>query len=424
MGWSCASSRHGRRVGGGPALGPQTAICVALAALCFGLGVPGGVSASDSDESSFSHRLAQAQYFLEEGLFSEAEQSLARAAADPQAPENPQVFVLLARCRLQLGRVGPAVDDIRRAEALYKGKLPPEAQNLFNFLTTRFGKVLVVGASLESALRPEPVAPILDPEIKRLLRAALASLDGQEQEGTTSVHLPVGAYQLGGHVVEVRADGNTRMDLRPSVGRAAAGVYGEQVTGAAAARDLGDSRTSGPALALRLGAAAAGQQKSAAFGLRVLLALEAPLAQQRAVLRLGGGLEMSQLEQIQGVLGGVPAGWLPFVHLAGGAQIPLPAGMALSPFFAWNVGYGHPTESLLPVGYLAPFHYLVHGPDVELRWTLPSRTGAAKKARVWVDLGARFLLRESWPFGELGVQDSRPHLSVGGGLDFGIRVGR
>ncbi len=147
--------------------------------LCLAvLGPPGSALAQGgTPASSFSHRIAQGEFFLESGLVEQALREFRAAAAMPEAREHSEVFVLLARTEYRAGDLSAAVDAIRSAHALDGAARDPEVTELHEFLTTRFGKVLVIGAGTDGAVMPVPAVAILDPEVKRIFELAVERLE-------------------------------------------------------------------------------------------------------------------------------------------------------------------------------------------------------------------------------------------------------
>ena len=175
---------------------------------------------------------------------------------------------------------------------------------------------------------------------------------------------------------------------------------------------------------LRFGGQAFYQQSSASAGGRILAAWEGGFAGGRVGLRLGGGLDFGRLERVVAT-DPAPIGLQPLAQVAGGPVFPAGARLVVAPWLSWTVGYGHPVEAALPSGYRGPVHYLVQGPDFEVTLRLGSRNRPRKGRGVRVEpvIAARFLFRESRPLGAELDDDKKPHLTVGGGLDLGLRVG-
>ena len=263
---------------------PCASRALALALLLVGVACALPAPAAAQEESSFSHRMAQGRFFLEQGLLQQALAEFEAASLLPEGTTDVAVHQLIARTRYKLGQVGGAVESARTAAALQE-RLAPEFAEFHEFLTTRFGKVLVVGARAEDAERPEPVSPLLDPELKRAFEAAMNRLDGGGS-GSTSIYLPVGSYRVAGHIVEVKPTTATRMDLRPSVGvGGTGGVYGERRGGGTRKKRPPRSRPQrtakppptrpssapldlGGALDVRAGGLGYGQQGNASGGMR------------------------------------------------------------------------------------------------------------------------------------------------------------
>ena len=391
-----------------------------------------GTTSASADEAagtSFSHRMAQGRFFLDSRLWQQARAEFEAAVAMPQGQRDPEVHTLLARTAYRVGDVTAAVEAVRRARALSEGGPSDDLAELHEFLTTRFGKVLVIGAGASDAHLPQPVVPILDPELKGVFERAVDRMDEPASSGSTSIYLPVGTYRVGSHLVEVTPEGTARMDLRASVGLATGGVYGERRGGgerSGPVRGGGRPRLPGvlPSPTSWFSVMAVGQafdqQGNGAGAGNLLIGWEGHAALPVG-LRVVGGLSVGRMERITAETP-APAGVQPLLQLAGGAVL-RPGRLLLMPWLAFTAGYGHPVESALPEGYQGPVHYVVFGPDVELRLGLPAiTTGSGEQIRAQV--GLDFLIRESRPLGPGSEDDPRPHLSVGGGLVVGLMIGQ
>jgi len=401
------------------------------------LGLLAGPAAAGDEGlgTSFSHRMAQGRFFLEQGQWQSALREFSVAAEMPAGQGDPEVHTLLSRCFYRVGDLAGAVEAVRRAKALSDGNPSADLAGLYEFLTTRFGKVLVIGAGSDDAYLPEPAAPILDPELKGVFERAVQGLDQPASSGSTSIYLPVGTYRVGSHLVEVTSLGTARMDLRPTVGLATGGVYGERKTGPGSrngGRDGGGTKVRQPRsprlprtlpeaaswFALTGGGALFGQQGQATGGGRLLVGFEGHAALPIG-LRVSGGVSIERLERITAPEP-APPGAMPLLLVASGPVL-RPGGLLLMPWLGFSMGYGHPFESALPEGYLGPVHYLVFGPDVEVRLALPALLDGGRQLRGVV--GLRLQVRESRPLGPGSGRDPRPHLGVGAGVDLGLLVG-
>jgi hypothetical protein len=379
-------------------------------ALLLALGSASPALAGEAGATSFSHRMAQGRFLLDGGLAAQALAEFQKAAETETGRNEPEVHHLLARAAWEAGVVPVAMDAIRRARALSGPRPDPDLVELHDFLTTRFGKVLVIGGAADDARIPEPAVPLLDPELKRVFEAALTALRAPGG-GSTSVYLPVGAYRVGSHLAEVTAGGTTTMDLRPTVGMTPSGVYGEGAAPRSARGGLEVSHR------LVVGGAGGGyaQQGDGAGSARLLVGWE-PWFDERAGLRLALGAGVLRMERIQ------PAdsdalGFLIEGQVAGGPLFEAPGVGALGPWLAWQIGAGRPIEATLPDGYEGPAAYLVHGPDLGLRVVLPRR-GAVQGA---VELAAT--VREFLPLGPDRSVDEKPHLAVGGAAALCLLLG-
>lgn len=400
---------------------------------------------AQEEVSSFSHRMAQGRFFLEQGLLRQALNEFEAAAVLPEGQADVAVHQLIARTRYQLGDLPGAVDAVRTAAALQE-RMPPEFAEFHEFLTTRFGKVLVIGARVEGATRPEPVTPLLDPELKRAFEAAVDKM-GEEGTGSTSVYLPVGSYRVAGHIVEVGATTVTRMDLRPTVGvGGTGGVYGERRGAGKApkakkpkkntqgavkkptreprartARPAPGPLDVGGALDLRVGGFGYGQQGNASGGARGGASGELVLG-HRVGIRGGVQVGAWRAERVQLLTddplarGAGPAvlveGWVGVSVLA-----TIASGMLVGPELGWGIGGSTPIAALMPDGYLGPERYFVHGPDLGVRTVFGNATVTARP-----QVALKAMVREHWPMGTVLPTDTTPHLSVGGILEAGVRI--
>jgi hypothetical protein len=329
---------------------------------------------------------------------------------------DAEVHVLLAQVRLSLGEIAAAVEAVRTARALVRERPNRELSELHEFLTTRFGKVLIIGGGTEGAHLPEPIHVILDPELKRLLRIALERFDDLGGSGSTSLYLPVGSYRVGTHIVSVGARKTVRMDVRASVGSAGGGVYGEFTD---PERPPGGAGAARAGAVLRFGGLGFLQQGTAGGGGRVLVGLEGDLGAPGPGLglRVAADVGFHRVERVDSRAGAAGAfGVLPGASLAIGPVIVLPGDRAsLLPWLSLALGYAAPIPDTLPQDYSGPRAYFTYGGDVELRVRFHLEGGS-----VHPEISARFLYRETQPLG--AVSDPRPHSSVGAGLGFGFWI--
>ncbi len=374
---------------------------------------PGPAAAEEGSETSYSHRMEQGRFFMKSGLAVQAVAEFEAAAQTPTGRMDPEVHHLLARAAWQAGRVGRAVEAVRHAWALVKGRGGDDLAELHEFLTKRFGKVLVIGLSIDGARRPEPAAPILDPEMKRAFEAALKALDTQSEDGSTSIWLPVGAYRIGSHLLEVTAGSTARMDLRPSVGEAARGVYGER-TGQADGPRTGSAPSVTQHLLVRLGGDGFGQQGSGAGAVQVLAGWEPWLGP--VALRLAGGLSAGRAERLLAEES-APIALGPLASLGVGVVGPLPDGGSVGPWLSWQVAWSGVADASLPEGYAGPTSYLVHGPELGLRLA-PPVAGPVQPA-----LSLYGLFREYQPLEAVSAIDQKPHFAAGGGAALDLLIG-
>lgn len=402
-----------------------------ILALVLALAATSATAGDEGLGTSFSHRMAQGRFFLDSGLWQQARTEFEAAAEMPQGQRDPEVHTLLARTAYRVGDIAGAVDAVRTARALSEGSPSADLAELHEFLTTRFGKVLLIGAGSDEIHLPQPVVPILDPELKGVFERAVERLDEPASSGSTSIYLPVGTYRVGSHLVEVTPEGTARIDLRPTVGLTTGGVYGERKTGPGRNGHAGERVERKPRLLRPLPAAASwfglmaggqafDQQGNGTVGGRLMLGWEGHAALPLG-LRVTGGVSIQRMERITAETM-APPGVQPLLLLAAGPVL-RPGGLLLMPWVAFSAGYGHPFETGLPEGYHGPVHYLVFGPDLEVRLGLPAlTTGGGQLVRGQV--GLRLLVREARPLGPGSEADPRPHLSLGGGIDVGLLVGQ
>jgi hypothetical protein len=399
----------------------ELAVLLAVGALGL-LSAPRVAIAQEANQpTSFSHRMAQGRFFLDAGMAHQALGEFEAAALLPEGQAEPEVHQLLARTRYRLGEIGGAVEAARTAAALVP-RMDPEFAEFHDFLTSRFGKVLIVGSASTHAVRPTPAVPLLDPELKRAFEEALVRLDAMD-EGSTSIYMPVGSYRVGEHIVEVVAKGATRMDLRPTVDASGSGVYGERKGGErrggerkGGAGSKGSKAPTSPptgALLLQGGGTGYAQQGSGSAGLRGAIGAELGVAGDRVFLSAGLLGALGRAERIQGAQTPPPAG-------GGGVRLEVsaagPAGaVRLGPLLAGSLVGLAPFTAALPEGYAGPTRYLVQGPEVGLRVE-----GPGEKARPVIEVFG--FVTESTPLGVASVRDGRPHLTAGAGLDVGVRL--
>jgi len=388
---------------------------LAVAALALTLAAPSAWGREEAEEAtpstpatSYSHRMAQGRFFLEANQSRQALAEFEAAALLPEGQARSEVHQLLAQTRYALGEIAGAVEAAKTAAAL-EARLPPEFAEFHDFLTGRFGKVLIVGGSVPNAARPEPATPILDPELKRAFEGALARID-QLEDGSTSIYLPVGSYRVGGHIVEVIAKGITRMDLRPSVGDTGRGVYGERrKDDRKTKKRRGKKKATEPhgALLLQTGAAGYAQQGAAGGSARGLVGAE--LGVGRLVLDAAGLLGVTRAERLVGV-SATPSPQL-------GARL------GIAGAFGGRVRVGPSLAALIggvfvpaaPAGYLGPDAYGLLGVELGLRLELPGD-------RASLVVTPHGFAAESAPIAALRPEDAAPHLTVGGGVDVGVRI--
>lgn len=371
--------------------------------------------AEDAAETSYSHRMEQGRFFMKSGLSAQALAEFEAAAQTPTGRMDPEVHHVLARAAWQAGRVGRAVEAVQHAWALVKGRGDDDLAELHEFLTKRFGKVLVIGIGVDGARRPEPAAPILDPEMKRAFEVALRALDTPAHGGSTSIWLPVGAYRIGSHLLEVTAGATARMDLRPSVGEAVRGVYGER-----GARSSGQATPKPPApgghhLRLRAAGELLGQQDTVVGAGQLGASWEVwlgPLA-----LALGGGVDVSRAERVR-VEGNVPVAAGPRGEAEVGAVLKTPRGLVIGPWLGFGLGWLGPVDDTLPGGYLGPRSYLVGSAELGLRMAFPSASALRPALRVHATF------REFSPLDAQRDSDVAPHFAAGAGLSVELLVGK
>ena len=147
----------------------------------------------------------------------------------------------------------------------------------------------------------------------------------------------------------------------------------------------------------------------------------------RLALRVAGEVGIGGLERLEGKdVAKSPLGVTASIQLGVGPVLRLAPRLVLTPWLAWNLGYGHPIGVVLPEGYQGPVHYLIHGPDLEFLLAFaPPAVRGTRRDEVMVEpvLGLRVLFREVRPLGLEPHEDRRPHLALGGGVEFGLRIG-
>ena len=400
---------------------------VLLAAALVVAATPGAAMADGDGSaplSSFSHRMAQGRFFLDAGQARQALAEFEAAALLPDGQSRPEVHQLIARTRYELGEIGGAVEAAKTAAAL-SDRLEPKFAEFHDFLTSRFGKVLVIGANVEGASEPEPATPLLDPELKRAFVAAKADIATRE-DGSSSIYLPVGSYRVGAHIVEVVARGVARMDLRPSVGSSGSGVYGERrkEDRRGTKRPVRNTPPKGkriaptpPSGAFLIGGGGSGyaQQGSASAAARLLVGAELGALSGGLVVDVSLQAGILRAERFQGGPSAPPAGLFGGRFAVAGA-LPVGSRLRIGPMLAWSIGVAGAAPDLLPSQYSGPLAYLVQGPEVGLR------VAGDLRSRVRPVLAIYGFVTESTPVGAMLTADTRPHLSVGGGLDVGVRV--
>jgi len=395
---------------------PRAALVVLALALLWSLPLH---AAEPGETSSFQHHLVQGRFLLEEGQLTGALAEFEAAAEMPQARRNAELHYLLARVYYATDRVSEAMPSILRARtlAMQQGTFEDEMVGLYEFLVATFARVTVVGAGPEAKV-PEPVVPILDPKLKRIYEHTVQYLRAPIHDASVVVYLPVAAYRLGGHIVELKAERNMRLDLRATTGQAASGVYGE-------GRSVGPPAGLG-SLLLQLGVHGFYQQGAGGVGGRFQAGWMCRFVGGHLALRVAAELGLGGIERLHSAnevktLFGISAA----AQVGVGPVFVLSPRVALTPWFSWSVGYGHPMEVELPTDYEGPVHYLIHGPDLEVLFSFAARRSTARNAGAMVEpvVGLRVLFRESRPLGIAEYEDARPHLTVGGGVEFGLRIG-
>jgi len=369
--------------------------------------------------SSYQHRMAQGRFFLQAGLARQALTEFEAAALLHEGQSEPEVHQLLAQTRYALGEIGGAVESARTAAAL-SPRLSPEFAEFHDFLTSRFGKVLVVGGASEGALTPAPATPLLDPELKRAFLAARSRLE-TFGDGSTSIYLPVGTYRVGGHIVEVVAKGVTRMDLRPVVDASGSGVYGErrresksESKGSSKPKKPASSHPASGALLVRGGGSGYAQQGSGSGGARLLVGPELGLAGGRMVLDAALMVGLTRAERVVGGSGAPPA---PLVggRVSVAAAVAVGSTLRLGPMLGWSMAGASPVSAGLPDGYDGPRQYVTQGPELGVRLV-----GEGRGVRPLLQVFG--FLHESTPAGVSTGPDTSPHLTAGVGVDLGMRI--
>jgi hypothetical protein len=370
--------------------------------------------------SSYQHHIAQGRYLLEQGLTNQAILEFEAAALMPDAKHDVGLHFLLAHSYYEQDRVEDAIPAIRNARRISsaRGDFTEEMRGLLSFLEATFTLVRVVGAGPEARL-PEPVTPLLDPKIKRILEEALNFVRAPGHEGPVEVFLPVGAYRLGGHIVELQAERKQKLDLRATTGASSrAGVYGE-------GRSVGPPYGMG-SLLLQMGFAGLYLQGEGAVWGRFLVGWMCRFVNGHLGLRFAGDFGARPIERLQGEQNvKTPLGMTAGIQLAAGPVFRPTAKISITPWIGWNASYAHPIAIALPTSYQGPRHYFVHGPDLEVLVGFLPRSPASGRRAVPVEpvVGLRIFLRDHHPLGLEQQDDARPHLTAGAGVEFGLRVG-
>ena len=166
------------------------------------------------------------------------------------------------------------------------------------------------------------------------------------------------------------------------------------------------------------------QGEAGAWG-RFLVGWMCRFAKDRLALRFAGSFGTRPIERLQGESNAsTPLGLAAGIQLAAGPVLRPGARLAITPWFAWNLSYGHPMGISLPSSYQGPIHYLVHGPDIEVLFGFPPKKAVSSRGvPVEPVVGLRMFLREHRPLGLEEQDDSLPHLTAGAGVEFGLRVG-
>ena len=389
--------------------------------MCFFFLLEASLAASaPAEPSSYQHHIAQGRYLLEQGLTNQAISEFESASQMPDANRDAGLHFLLAHSYYEQDRVEDAIPAIRKAQssASPRGDFTDEMSGLLAFLESTFTLVHVVGAGPEARL-PEPVTPLLDPKLKRILEQVLSFLRAPGHEGPVEVFLPVGAYRLGGHIVELKAARKKRLDLRATTGASSrAGVYGE-------GRSVGPPDGLG-SLLLQMGVAGLHLQGEGAVWGRFLVGWMCRFVNGRLALRFAGDFGARPIERLQGEQNvTTPLGMTAGVQLAIGPVFRPTAKVSITPWIGWSASYAHPIAIALPLSYQGPRHYFVHGPDLEVLVGFLPRANAPSRRAVPVEpvVGLRVFLRDHRPLGLEQQDDARPHLTAGAGVEFGLRVG-
>jgi hypothetical protein len=361
-----------------------------------------------AEGASYAHQAAQGRFLMQQGRVKDGVAALRLAVDTPEGRRDGAILELLARGALQLGDVGLAIDSARSAASVMGNLASPELLAFAEELQRRFGKVLVLGGGEEGAWVPEPAAPVLDPEWKRLYQLGLTRMKAREG-GSTAVWLPVGAYRVGGQVVVVEGGTTTRMDLRREIGQQGV-VFGERRTGPRTAPTVpveGRFR-------LGLGGGAYGQQGDGGGVGGVRLGAQLAIG-QRVVLQPWGAVDVLLIERLRGAT--APPAVALGGGLEGGADGEPREGLHVGPRLGFALQWAHPIDASLPAGYAGPLQYLRFGPDlgIELRRAMGEGPEVGFQLRV--------SFREHRPLDPPVGSDPRPHWSLGAGVELGLAWG-
>lgn len=352
------------------------------------------------------HALEEARFFLEQGRAAEAYARLRPLAEEEGARSDPTLQALVAEAALAVGDGAAGTTACQLLHTLRHESASAELRDGCAWALATLVPVHFVGAGEPGALVFEPASAVLDPRAKRHVQWVLRELaDGEG--GTGSSSLPAGTYRVGERVVLVEAGRPARIDVRPGQGELGGGVFGERRAPATVAATGVLVAASG--LAFR-------QQQSAAGSGRLRVTVERGFGGHLRA-QVGAALGLGRAERIHASKAAPPAiEWALAGGIAAGPASSGPARIELAAL--WSLGTAHPAAAGFAPGYAGPRHYLVHGPDLELRVEIQ---GASPWSFVF---GPSFVFRESIPLGPEAASDPRPHLSVGGAWSLGARWGR
>jgi len=199
--------------------------------VCFFTALFAVETASAEDEPSVMHAITQAKLFVRKGWYRDAREQLERASDTPDGRRSFELHWLLSqvchemmdiRCALDAAKVAaPIVPDAQKATVI---------EDLIHYYEATFG-YLTIGApyeSMVSRIQLELLSTLFDPELKRFVTRRSLALR-ERSPLPVEVALPVGAYRINGHKVEIKANIERKLVL-PMSSLGARGMAALQVS--------------------------------------------------------------------------------------------------------------------------------------------------------------------------------------------------